>query len=423
MLIVVGKQNEAKKKAVELVMDQEKNISPSDDSSESSLTTTGRMIRDKQLTTLIAKREDTDLDSIDDTSVNRNRVHEVELDQNDDASVASSLTEMSKEEKSESDRDSFSDFSISSAGSLSSGISTVMGLTRSDEMLKFIKQIASSSDKPLSDEELRLAVRNYQLRKFNKKQQMFTATLETFIATRRAGRNKDSNTRLAQTTEQNVEAQETKYSSDASILSKDTTLFDNSVDDGSDISNFSEQVTRRVEVIAGNDKITENSETGHGKVVTKDNEGNLQQTSGKEDGDSPFNQAPSNVNKSSQIQNSSSESNPKSPTNTASTDSGQLMNEDHKGTDQHDNGETDNSVFKTRDESENTTSSPNMISDNKKSQQSQTFDDDDPDKASAVSKEETVSTSCQRQKQTQNLVKRQSERLQLLNKSQRSSRS
>ena len=186
MVIVVGHQNTEKEKAVKEVMKSpvDKQISLEEES-QSSLTTTGKMIRDKQLVDMVKKQEDTDLDSIDDTSVERKKPDQLELE--DDESMASSLTAQSHDE--ESKEEEGSDFSISSGGSFLSGMSTVTGSVRSKEMFNLIKEIALSSDKPMNDDELRVAVRNYQLRKFNKKRQMFTATVETYIAKRNNKRN------------------------------------------------------------------------------------------------------------------------------------------------------------------------------------------------------------------------------------------
>ena len=185
MTIVEGHQEKmAKKKQVvssNMSNDNVTNSMNQDDKSESSLTTIGKEIRDKQLAIMLQKREDTDLDSIDDTSVVRKKVHQVDMD--DDRSVASSLTDISNEELSGAS-DYMTDFSISTGGSVSSGFSSTISSTHSTEIAKLIESIAASSETTMTDKELYQAVHNFQLRKFNKKNQMVTAELEKYIARR-----------------------------------------------------------------------------------------------------------------------------------------------------------------------------------------------------------------------------------------------
>ena len=221
MLIVLGHQEKKKQDILDKVMEN-KPDNNKEDASNTSLSTTGKKIRDTQLVNMLKKQEDPDLDSIDDSSVIRKKVHH--LDMEDEVSVASSLTDMSMEEV--SDDENTSDFSISTAGgSLSSGISSVAAETvKSDELIKLIGKIASSSDVPLTDKELRQAVHNYQLRRFNKKNQIVTATLEKFIKDRSVSKDK--------VTEKDEKAKEIIQIDDneddslsfSSMTSKDTTV-------------------------------------------------------------------------------------------------------------------------------------------------------------------------------------------------------
>lgn len=414
MLIVVGKQKDGKRISVEEVMNKEENIPASDDKSESSLTTTGKMIRDQQLTTLAKKRDDTDLDSIDDTSIDRDRIHELEL-LDDDESVASSLTEMSKEE--ESEIESFSDFSISSAGSLSSGISTVMGSGRSDEMLKLIRQIAGSSDKPLTDEELRTAVRNYQLHKFNKKQQMFTATLENFIDTRNKQNNEQSK----------AKDDDSKVSSNVSFLSKEFSLPPNS------IKERSEEVVKK---ITNDCNETHDDAVGSSAVqsntANKDDDPNSNPTVTDEPTANENEEKKDTTSSSTNSTQQKQDENGNTETKLSSVDISQNKDlpEESKDKKSSDNESSDNKETSVEKEGESqsgnnedilTTVPPPKegVSEDSQQLQSQTFDDDDPD--DSLSKiEEEVSAIRPRKKFPQVTAIRTSERLQLLQKSQRS---
>ena len=390
MLIVLGHQDKEKSKAVNEVMKStdDNEISLEEDSQDS-LTTTGRMIRDKQLVDLVKKQEDNDLDSLDDTSVERKKPDQLELD--DDESVASSLTAQSHDE--ESKEDEGSDFSISSGGSYSSGMSSVTGSVRSKEMFNLIKEIALSSDKPMNDDELRVAVRNYQLRKFNKKRQMFTATVENYIAKRNDKRN-----------------------SRKSLITSD---IDHEVKDALTSQlrqeNTMEDDENNREVTPDKDSNENKSETLQEIHKGSANDGNEATSSGNTDGNLE--------NDSKIVDGDTLEDNMDSNRGTEDPPVAQdSVTNESKSVDNTDNTtqEISQSAAPLEDDDSVQNPPPQLLAETSQQQQSETFDDDDPTSKDLQHTDDNQSSGRHRKMLSTGNSRRQSERLQIKQKHLRS---
>ena len=198
---------------------------PKDHNSVSSLTTTGRMVRDMQMADMVETMNNPDLDSLTDDSIERCEVKKI--NSSDDNSVASSLTDWSVSEASDVSP-SFSEISMDTDMSDQSGISSVISGLKKKSSTSIIEIIAQSTTDPMSDEQLRKAVTSYHNRNYNKSQQKLTAALEIYLQ----NRNLQSNDAPVHAEEKSSNQEKSSVQSVASNDSQDTAKLHNYITEG-----------------------------------------------------------------------------------------------------------------------------------------------------------------------------------------------
>ena len=248
MLIVEGHKD--KKTSEEKESSEEEEIR-----SQSSLTTTGRLVRDTQMVDMIDTIKDPDLDSLTDVSIKQCMVQRVTTE--DDALVASSLTNQSVSDVSNVSP-SLSVISVDTNISDRSSISSVMAGSKKNNNKSIIEKIALSFEGHVTDEQLRQAVSSFHNRNYNKSHQLLTAELEKYLESRKSS---SPSAPSYSHIDSDNEAEENSTASGDSFDSQDTNRLQNfieSVEEAKGVNNDSTEATTTDIPSSGSDLVNAN---------------------------------------------------------------------------------------------------------------------------------------------------------------------